>query len=131
MANYSPKGIERMRALGRVGGVKSGEARRNNAGLLCILRAISNGPISAEEAWISTPAEIISRAEQERKPNCAGGSHDLDWRCPHCRHFNSIKRRACAKCKAVSPKNGRLTRAELRVRAEEHRTQAILAMHGL
>ena len=60
-----------------------------------------------------------------------GGSHDDDWRCPSCRHFNSEKRRARAKCEAVAPMNGRRTRKALRERAAEHRNAAILGKHGL
>jgi len=65
------------------------------------------------------------------RPSRSGGSHATDWRCPSCHRFNSIKCRACAKCKAVSPANGRLTRAALHEREVEHRNAATLRRHGL
>lgn len=62
MANRKPKGRQKMAALGRVGGVKSGESRRNRATELLMYRAVFFGAISAKEAWESTPAEIAARA---------------------------------------------------------------------
>jgi thiol-disulfide isomerase/thioredoxin len=66
-----------------------------------------------------------------KRPNLSGGSHDNDWRCPSCHHFNSEKRRACAKCNNVAPANGRITRRALRAREKEHRTQGYLRKVGL
>lgn len=74
----------------------------------------------------------LDEIEEALRPvNRHGGSHDHDWRCPSCRHFNSEKRRACAKCKSLAPANGRLTRAALHERGLEHRTQAVLRKFGL
>ena len=125
MANYSPKGIERMRELGRLGGVKSGKTRRANADTLRMAALYL--------VWEMTGKRFCGEKilEAIRPPDQSSGDHDKDWRCTHCHHFNSIKRRACAKCKAVSPKNGRLTRAALRRHKAEHRTAAILEKHGL
>jgi hypothetical protein len=126
MANYLPKGRARMSALGRLGGRCSGETRRRNAFTLKMASLFS--------VWYTcqkggcTNEEII---EALQPIDARGGGHDDDWRCPSCHHFNSEKRRACAKCKAVAPMNGRLTRKALRERAEEHRTMAILRKHGL
>ena len=72
MANYLPKDRARMGALGRLGGVSSGEI----------------GTLAVEP-------------------------DENDWRCPSCHHFNSEKRRGCAKCNAFAPANGRLTRKAL------------------
>jgi len=66
----------------------------------------------------------------EPRKNISGGSHDSDWHCPYCRHYNSIQRRCCAKCCRVVG-NGRRTKAKLRELAEEHRLDAILRKHGL
>jgi hypothetical protein len=101
-----------MRKIASRGGVASGVTRHKKK----VARLLGIPPV---------PAEVLKR------PKRSGGSHDNDWRCSHCRHFNSEKRRACAKCKAVAPMNGRLTRKALRERAEEHRTMAILRKHGL
>jgi hypothetical protein len=125
MANHSPKGTEKMRALGRLGGQKSGEIRRRNAFLLRMLdlysvRGMLGGHLTLEQV-----------AEAMRPPDQSSGDHDTDWRCPRCGHFSSFKRRACAKCASLAPANGRLTRAALRERQAEHRTQAILAKHGI
>jgi Glyoxalase/Bleomycin resistance protein/Dioxygenase superfamily len=53
--------------------------------------------------------------QTRRTPNRSGGPHDSDWRCVNrdCRHFNTIKRRACSKCNTVSPQNGRMRRKAL------------------
>jgi hypothetical protein len=80
MANHNPKGRQKMAALGRVGGIKSGESRRNRATELRMYRAVFLGAISAKEAWESTPAEIAARCQEASKPNRGGGSHDDDWR---------------------------------------------------
>jgi hypothetical protein len=79
-------------------------------------------------AWIDLDAALV--AKPAKRPKLSGGSHDTDWRCPYCRHFNSIKRRLCAQC-VRSPGNGRLTRAALRERVAEHRVEAILSKRGL
>ncbi len=126
MPNYLPKGRELMRELCRRGGQKSGRARRDTADELHILRIVVFGAIPVEEAWNSTPAELIERATKASRRGRSGGSHDTDWRCPHCHHYNHIERHSCAKCHEFAPANDRLTRAALRDRAEEHRTQAIL-----
>ena len=101
-----------MRGLASRGGKASGEARYRKK----VAKVLDFSPI---------PAELLKR------PNCSGGSHWNDWRCPNCRHFNSEKRRACIKCRSVAPANGRLTRRALDERAAEHRTRAILRKHGL
>src|SRR5262245_35736629 len=126
MANYNQKGRERMAALGRKGGIKSGETRRYYAlsrgldALLSIYMTCRSGGCTDEQV-----AEAL--VPEERR----GGSHDSDWRCPHCHHFSSSKRRACRECGRVAPRNGRLTRAALRTRAAEHLIDSILAKHGL
>ena len=110
MANYRPKGVAWMRELARRGGLASGKTRRRQK----VARVLRLDPV---------PAELLDR------PSHAGGSHDHDWQCPYCRHANSIKRRACAKC-ARTPANGRMTKVARRARAAEHRTMAILRKHG-
>lgn len=122
MPNYSAKGVEKMRALARLGGLKSAETRR-------LKRAMKILAPYARERGIDLDA-VLAGAEPVMRPNLSGGSHDTDWRCPYCRRFNSTKRRSCAKC-GRTPANGRWTRAALRARAAEHRTQAILMNHGL
>jgi len=101
-----------MRKIAARGGLASGETRRKKK----VARLLGIPAV---------PDEMLKR------PKRSGGSHEYDWRCPHCHHFNSEKRRACAKCKALAPANGRLTRKALRERAEEHRNGAILRKHGL
>jgi hypothetical protein len=123
MPNRTPKGIERMRQLGRRGGKKSGEARRLNALELRLIRMASLREITG-----CTWEEVL---EAVRPPDLSSGNHDTDWRCPTCHHFNSIKHWVCAKCFRMASRNGRLTRAALRIREAEHRTQAILAKHGI
>ena len=126
MANFLPKGRERMRNLGRSGGLESGKKRRLNA---ITLKIASWYPVwDVCQSAGCTDEEIV---EALRPIDARGGGHDDDWRCPGCHHFNSAKRRTCAECKAVAPKNGRLTRKALRERAEEHRTRAILDKYGL
>jgi hypothetical protein len=112
MANHRAKGEEFMRRIASRGGVASGVTRHKKkvAKLLGIP---------------AVPAELL------KWPKRSGGSHDNDWRCPSCHHFNSEKRWACAKCEALAPANGRLTRKALRERAAEHRTMAILRNHEL
>jgi hypothetical protein len=89
MRNYSPKGVEHMRELGRRGGLKSGETRQEKEALKMILGEY------ASERGIDLDAALA--AKPAKRPNLSGGT---DWRCanPDCRHFNSIKRRVCAKC---------------------------------
>ena len=69
-----------MRALGRVGGRKSGEGRRRNASNLRLYLADLLG-FPAEEFLNRTPDEIVARFEQALKPKRYGGSHKNDWRC--------------------------------------------------
>ena|SRR5579862_7870710 len=125
MANNNAKGVERMRQLGRLGGVKSGEARRRNAITLKLIPFLSVWDMTGQSF---SGEEIL---EAMRPADLSSGDHDTDWRCPHCGHFTSLKSRSCARCKAVSPANGRLTREALRERAAEHRTAAILRSHDL
>jgi hypothetical protein len=129
MANHLAKGRERMRALGSAGGKKSGEARRLNAYELDMLKALVFRTCTWEEFWQSTPQELLDRHLFREKH--AGGSHESDWRCPKCRHYNTFKLGICSKCRELAPTNGRLTRKALRERAAEHRTRAILRKHGL
>jgi hypothetical protein len=133
MANHLPKGRERMRALGRLGGRKSGEARRNNAFNLRMYLAIILGSFFTEENLNRTPDEIVARFEHALKPKRYGGSHKNDWRCsdPSCRHRNSTKSWACAKCKRPAPLNGRLTRDALDAKEKEHRTLGYLRKFDL
>src|SRR5579872_2015794 len=111
MSNYRPKGKEFMRGIAKLGGVASGVTRHKQK----VAKDLGMEPVPV------LPAE----------PNPSGCSHDSDWRCvnPECRHFNSIKRRACAKCRMPGPRNGRWTRKRLRERADEHRIRAILDKH--
>jgi hypothetical protein len=146
MANHQPKGDVFMRKIARRGGLASGETRR----LKRVQRLLTGFP--CEELGIAVPGtindprlaavlemwELTGRrytfeqiVEVLRPVDHRGGSHDNDWRCPSCHHFNSEKRRAGAKCKSVAPANGRLTRKALRERAEEHKTAAILGKFGL
>jgi len=123
MANYQSKGLERMRELGRRGGENSGKTRQEK-------RAVKILVGYAAERGIDLTAALLDSGPAERL-NRSGGSLDTDWRCPTCHHFSNIKRRLCAICGGFAPRNGRLTRAALRERAAEHRTQAILRKHGL
>jgi hypothetical protein len=125
MPNYSPKGVQRMRELGRQGGLKSGETRRLNAHMLRMAAYVT----ACDGLGRGITGEQI--IEAMRPEDRSSGCHDTDWRCPNCHHFNSIKSRACAKCNTVSPRNGRLTRAALHERTAEHCTAAILNKHGL
>lgn len=127
MANHLPKGRARMRALGRLGGVSSGETRRRNAFDLKMVNVFSLWDTCKEGGC--TSAEFI---EALRPLDARGGGHDDDWRCPNCHHFTSNQRCLCAKCGNPAPPDGRLlTRKALRERAAEHRTRAILSKHGL
>jgi len=111
MPNYRAKGGYYMRALASRGGVAIGETRRKKK----IAELLGLDPV---------PAELLER------PKLSGGSHDTDWRCPYCRHVNSIKRQACAEC-AKTPANGLTTKAARREREEEHEIEAILRKHEL
>ena len=125
MANHNPKGLDRMRAMGHVGGIASGEARR----LYAVQRRLANWSQMQQIAHAHgfTDDEIA----QELVPvDTRGGDHDTDWRCPQCRQFNSIETRQCSQCGKLAPKNGRLTRAELRERIAGHRYAAILRKCG-
>jgi hypothetical protein len=124
MPNYSAKGVEKMRALARLGGLKSAETRRLKRVERIVTQYARDRGIDLGPALVST--------EPVKRPNRSGGSHDTDWRCPRrdCRHFNSIKRRLCAKC-GGTPANGRWTRARLRERAAEHRVAGILRKHDI
>ena len=134
---------ETMRRLGRAGGLKSGETRRLN-------RAVGIIWEYAREKWgIETPetpknayppvvpymsAVTSGRLTPEEIAGAVrawmrGGSHETDWRCPKCRHFNVEKRRSCAKCACVPRR--RMSRARLRALTEQHRIATILRNHGL
>ena len=122
MSNHCPKGTNYMRELARRGGIKCGETRR----LQRAMRIIAEYARHKETAGTHDPIAALVDMVAFQRENRSGGSHDTDWRCPRCHHFSSIKSRACAKCKAVSPRNGRLTRAELRERVAGHRFAAML-----
>jgi hypothetical protein len=123
MANYCAKGEEYMRELARRGGVASGKARRfrkfEDFLLVC---AIEPG----EDLSMLLLYNALRRAGLLKGPKLSGGSHETDWRCPECHHFNSEKRRACATCNNVAPLNGRLNRKRLREMEKEHRYAALL-----
>jgi hypothetical protein len=125
MPNYRPKGTEYMRELGRRGAEKSVKTRQERKAMKILAQY-------ASAHGFDLPAAPVC-AKPAKRPNLSGGSHDTDWRCAkkNCRHFNSTKRRLCAKCQSPAPANGRLKRARLRELRAEHRTQAILAKHGL
>jgi len=122
MANYLPKDADEMRERARLGGIKSGETRRLKRvnGTVCA--------IAAKQGLYVEPWPASRPRPHYLRP---GGSHDTDWRCPHCDRFNHIQTHRCQKCEEFAPKNGRITRAELRERTAEHKTQAILSKHGL
>ena len=120
MPNYKPKGVETMRALGRAGGKKSGEVRRQYARERLML-----GLSGVFELWRARMGQ-----EAPQLPDLSGGSHDTDWRCPKCRQFHSAKRWLCQNC-GYWVRKRRITRAQLREREAEHRTMAILSKHGL
>jgi hypothetical protein len=137
-----------MLKIARRGGLASGETRRRKQvqkmiiGLVCDELGFSRPPIvadpqlaAAHDIWELTGRRFTfsQMLEAMRPVDRRGGSHDSDWRCPHpeCHHFNSEKRRMCAKCKALAPANGRLTRKALRERTAGYRTLAILKKHGL
>ena len=126
MASYKRKRDANIREIGRQGGLKSGETRRLDR----VRRIIKE---YASRKGIALPPDITEILPEEllKRESRAGGSHDTDWRCRKCHHFNSIKSRACSKCQTVSPRNGRLTRAALRERQAEYRNRAILRKHGL
>lgn len=111
-----------MRELARRGGLKSGEARR----LKRVERILT---AYAKERGIAAPA-ISEPFGPVKGPNRSGGSHETDWRCPYCQHFNTVKRYLCAKC-SQNPGNGRMKRSTLRERAAEHQTSAVLRRYGI
>jgi hypothetical protein len=121
MPNPRPKGVEYMRALGRRGGLKSGETRRIKRAMRILARC-------AEQRGTPIPEELPSEPKTKRR-NRSGGSHDSDWRCPRCRSFNMTERHICGRCWRVCLH--RITRGQLRERSAEHRTAAILRRHGL
>jgi hypothetical protein len=125
MPNYLAKGTDRMRELGSLGGVKSGEVRRRNAFLIRMLDLYTVQGMIGEDFTLDQIAAAMRPVDQ------SAGDHSTDWRCPKCDHFNTIKRFHCRECGSIAPKNGRLTRAALRERQAEHRTDAILRKHGL
>jgi hypothetical protein len=129
MANNKPRAVEYMRDLGRRGGLKSGETR-HEARVCGILAECAAQKGTGVPLDLLDPTEIWPESILERESR-AGGSHDTDWRCRECLHFNSIKSRACSKCRTPGPLNGRLTRAALRERQAEHRNRAILKKYGL
>ena len=112
LRSNKPRSVEYMRDLGRRGGLKSGETRRVRR----ILTEYAAQKGTGVPLDILDPTEIWPESILKRESR-AGGSHDTDWRCRKCHHFNSIKSRACSKCKTPGPVNGRLTRAALRERA--------------
>src|SRR5579872_4939680 len=142
MANYRAKGTERMRELGRLGGRKSGDARRlNRVGRIlweydCKKRGIEptltgddrKCPVAQDmqDEWEASARrpELKAIAEYLGLLPRRGGSHNTDWRCPKCERYSSIKKWLCTNCGNFSPKNGRLTRAALRAREKEHKTTA-------
>jgi hypothetical protein len=145
MPNYRAKGSELMRELGRRGGVKSGEtrSRKRIERLLAEYQWRKYGikpvagddryPASVYYVWEFTGRRFTLEqiSEAMRPEDKRGGSHNTDWRCPHCGNFSSIKRWYCGVCHHIAPMNGRLTRAALRERSAEHRTQAILSKFGI
>jgi hypothetical protein len=126
MGTYKRKRDAHIREIGRQGGLASGETRR----LARVRRIITE---YASRKGIGVPPDITETQPESilKRESRAGGSHDTDWRCPKCHHFNSIKSRACSKCQTPSPTNGRMTRAVLRERQAEHRNRAILRKYGL
>ena len=122
MANYLPKNADEMRERARLGGIKSGETRRLKRAnrIVCA--------IAAEQGIYVEPWRASRPRSHRPRP---GGSHDSDWRCPLCHRFNHTQTHRCQQCKEFAPKNGRITRAELRERAQEHYNETILGKHGL
>jgi hypothetical protein len=125
MPNPKPKGLDKMKELGRRGGQASGEKRHE----VTLMKLLS--PYAEKHGISVEPEVLLAGVEPERRPNRSGGSHDLDWRCSAFHAFNSIQRRMCGKCQAPAPVNGRLTRRALREKAAEHRVEGILRKHGL
>ena len=119
-----------MRKLGRSGGLKSGETRRLNRAARIIEEYASGKPgietpETAKDGYTGGRFTLEQIAEAMRAGWRRGGSHETDWRCPQCHHFNSEKRGSCAKCASV-PGNRRPTRAALRAQTAENATQAYL-----
>jgi len=121
MANYLPKNADEMRERARLGGIRSGETRRLKRFHRILCECAAERGICVEPWRASRPRPHYPRP---------GGSHDTDWRCPLCHRFNHIQTHICGGCDRFAPKNGRITRAELRERAAEHRVQAMLRKHS-
>ena len=124
MPNYKAKGVETMRALGRVGGKKSGEARRKNA--------VQRRMLDLVGVWEIRKHLTFEQVEEEAArgfPNASGGSHDTDWRCPGCHQFHSAKRWFCRRCGRVILK--RTTRKRLQELEAARAKTGILRGHGL
>ena len=134
-----------MRNLGRSGGLNSGETRRLNRAEKIIEEHASGKrgfetPETAKDGFPSMVSYVSAVtgerftlgqiAQGMRAVGRRGGSHETDWRCPQCHHFNSEKRASCAECASV-PGNGRISRAQWRACVEQHRFAAILRKHGL
>jgi hypothetical protein len=140
MANHLAKGREYMREIARLGGLASGKTRflkraeRIRGEWACRKHGVARPAkldwheAAVRELMIVTRGRFTrEEIEQALRPvDKRGGSHDTDWRCPRCHHFNSTKRRACAKCSVPGPANGRLTRRALRAMQKEHQTQGYL-----
>jgi hypothetical protein len=125
MPNYKPKGFETMRKLGRAGGKKSGEVRRQHARERHMLDLIGVW----EPCRVELSLEQVEEVTAQGLPNASGGSHDTDWRCPGCHQFHSAKKWFCRRCGRLIRK--RTTRKRLRELEAEHRTAGILRKHGL
>lgn len=91
MANNKPRPVEYMRDLGRRGGLKSGETRHEVRGrrilTKCAAQKGTGVPLDLLDPTEIWPESILKRDSR------TGGSHDTDWRCRKCHHFNSIKSR--------------------------------------
>lgn len=147
MANYLPKGRERMRALARRGGLASGETRRLKrvgriAGEWAHRKWRISLPVIPDDGYSAAAHELrgiiglrytLEECEEALKPtDRRGGSHDTDWRCPDCHRFNSIRSRQCRKCKRMLPDNHRvITRDALDAKQKEHRTLGYLRKFDL
>src|SRR5450631_1128214 len=105
MANYQPKGRERMRVLARRGGLASGETRRlkrvgritaewahRKWGISIPVTPNDGYPAVVHELWRMNGGSLTLAECEEilRPPDRRGGSHKNDWRCtdPSCRHLN-------------------------------------------
>jgi hypothetical protein len=146
MPNYGAKGREYMRVLGRRGGLASGETRRlkrvgritaewthRKWGISLPVIPDDGYSAAAHELWrINGGRLTLAECEELLRPeDRRGGSHNNDWRCPACYHFNSIKRRGCARCNKPGPFNGRLTRTALEAKKKQHQKQGYLRKFDL